>query len=179
MHRNIWYIVHIPCTWRSDIYKTWIAFYQIFLFTLHAQCDALAYIKLKWFFLSDFFTLGLRAQSDALTYTKLERLFYRIFCSHSAHKVTLRRILRLPTSLGLTQARPSNHLHPVAMILNPVAMILASLSKPYCVKSTVKSVFLLVGLIFCLYVCPNSLWLKCKPNYIKHVINIPATEIDH
>ena len=33
-----------------------------------------------------------RAQRDAPTYTKLEWLFYRIFCSHSAHKVTLRRI---------------------------------------------------------------------------------------
>ena len=28
------------------------------------------------------------------------------FCSHSAHSMTLRRIQRLPTSVGLAQARP-------------------------------------------------------------------------
>ena len=48
-----------------------------------------------------------RAQHDAPAYTKLEWLFIGFFCSHSTHNVTLRRILRLPTSVGLAQARPN------------------------------------------------------------------------
>ena len=47
------------------------------------------------------------AQHDAPAYTKLEWLFIGFFCSHSAHNVTLRCILRLPTSAGLAQARPN------------------------------------------------------------------------
>ena len=35
------------------------------------------------------------AQRDTLTYTKLEWVFYRIFCSHSVHKMMLRRIQNL------------------------------------------------------------------------------------
>ena len=92
---------------------------------------ARSYTKLEWLFYR-IFLFTLRAQRDARTYTKLEWLFYRIFCSHSAHNVTLARIQnlngfsiaffcshsahnvtlarihQLPTSVGLTQARP-NH----------------------------------------------------------------------
>ena len=75
-------------------------------FTFHVQRDAPMYTKLEWLF-SWIFLFTLRAQCDAPSYTKLEWLFYRIFCSLSVHDVTLGRIHRLPTSVGLAQARPN------------------------------------------------------------------------
>ena len=51
----------------------------------------------------------------------------------------------------------------------------ASLSEPHHVRLTEKSVFLLGCLLVCL--SKSTMWLKCKPNYIKHVINISAPEI--
>ena len=77
-----------------------------YIVRIRPQRDAPTYTKLKWLFYRICLFI-LRTQSDALTYAKLEWLFYRIFCSHSAHSVTLRRILQLPTSVGLVQARPN------------------------------------------------------------------------
>ena len=106
-------------------------FYRIFLFTLRAQCDAPTYTKLEWLFISDFFvhTPCTTWRSDAyktwmafyigffcshsvhnVTLRRIQNLngfSIGFFCSHSAHSMTLRRIQRLPTSVGLTQARPN------------------------------------------------------------------------
>ena len=83
--------------------------FSIQFFCLHSTNKVtLRHIQnLEWIFYP-IFLLTLHAQSNAPTYTKFKWLFYWIFCSHSALNVTLQRILRLPTSVGLAQARPNN-----------------------------------------------------------------------
>ena len=104
-------------------------------FTFRAQCDAHTYTKFKN--LNGFsigfvcshsahnvtlariqnlngFSIGFFCSHSAhnVTLTRIQNLngfSIGFFCSHSAHNVTLARIHRLPTSVGLAQARPNNH----------------------------------------------------------------------
>ena len=48
------------------------------------------------------------------------------------------------------------------------------LGEPHHVRSTVKSVFLLACML-----SKSIMWLKCKPNYIKHVISILELTTNH
>ena len=106
-------------------------FYRIFLFTLRVQRDAPTHTKLKMafsigFFCShsahnvtlrriqnlDGFSIGFCCSHSAhnVTLRRIQNLngfSIGFFCSHSAHSMTLRLIQRLPTSVGLAQARPN------------------------------------------------------------------------